>query len=139
MVKSKTDKGVTLIAVNTAVEGHIRFSGELYINGAVVGDIVAQKGTQGALVISEEGSVKGEIRVPIVIVGGCVEGDLHASQRVELGKKARIRGDLYYKVVEIQHGALMDGRMVPQEETAANVHALPVGTREDDGSDRLNR
>ena len=100
MVKSKTDKGVTLIAVNTAVEGHIRFSGELYINGAVVGDIVAQKGTQGALVISEEGSVKGEIRVPIVIVGGCVEGDLHASQRVELGKKARIRGDLYYKVVE---------------------------------------
>jgi cytoskeletal protein CcmA (bactofilin family) len=133
MVKSKADKNVTLIAGNTSVEGHVRFSGELYVNGTVVGDIVGPEEAQGALVVSEEGSVKGEIRAPNVIVSGSVEGDVHADVRVELGKSARVRGDIYYKLVEVHVGAVIDGRMVPQVETAGNVHALPVGARDDDG------
>lgn len=134
MARSKADKNVTLIAVNTALEGHIRFSGELYVNGTVVGDIEGRQESQGALVVSEEGSVQGEIRVANVAIGGSVEGDIHSDARLELGKSARVRGDIYYKLVEIQEGALVDGRMVPEEQTAANVHALPIGNRDDDGS-----
>ena len=139
MVKSKADKGVTLIAANTTVEGNIQYSGELYVNGTIVGDVVAKQGSAGALVVNEEGSVKGEIRVPNVVICGGVEGDVHADIRVELGKKARVYGDLYYKLIEIQIGAVMDGRLVPQEGTATNVHPLPVGTREGESPDRLNR
>lgn len=134
MIKSKADKNVTLIALNTSVEGNIRFSGELYVNGAVVGDIEGRKESQGTLVVSEEGSVKGEIRVPNIVISGSIEGDIHADARLELGKNARVCGDIYYKLVEIHTGALVDGRMVPEEKTAAKVHALPIGGRNDEGS-----
>ena len=133
MVKSKADKNVTLIAVNTSVEGNIQFSGELYVNGAVVGDIEGRKESRGALVVSEEGSVQGEIRVPDIVIEGKVEGDIHAESRLELGRNARVRGDVHYKLVEIHTGAIVDGRMVPEEQAAENVLALPVGGRGDDG------
>ena len=137
--KAKTDTGVTLVAVNTMIEGHVRYSGELYVNGTVVGDIVARKGSDGTLVVSEEGSVKGEVRVSNVVVCGVVEGDVYADMQVELGKNARVHGDVYYKLIEMHNGAVMDGRMVPQEDTTANVHALPVGARDDEDPDILNR
>lgn len=133
MIKSKADKNTTLIAAGTSVDGHIRFSGELYVNGTVLGDIESGNESQSALVISEKGSVKGEIRVPNVVIGGNVEGDVHAGVRLELGKGARVRGDIHYKQVEVQTGAIIDGRMVPEQQGTTNVHALPVGAREDDG------
>ena len=132
MIKSKANKNVTLIAADTSVDGHIRFAGELYVNGAVTGDIEGGNESQGTLVVSEEGSVKGEIRAPNIVIGGAVDGDVHADLRLEVAGSARIRGDIHYKLVEVQTGALIDGRMVPQEQAAANVHALPVGTRDDD-------
>ena len=133
MIRSKADKNVTLIAADTSVDGHLRFSGELYVNGSVNGDIEAGNESQGALVVSEEGSVKGEIRVPNVVIGGAVEGDVHADARLEVASTGRVRGDIYYRLVEVQNGAVIDGRLVPAEQTAANVHALPVGVRDDDG------
>ena len=138
-VKSKADAGVTLVAVNATIEGHVRYSGELYVNGTVVGDIVAQEGSDDTLVVSEEGSIKGEVRVPNIVICGGVEGDIHADTQVELGKNARVHGDVYYKLIEVHSGAVVDGRMVPQKDTATNIHALPVGALDDEGSDRLNR
>ena len=134
MVKSKVEKSVTLIPVNTSLEGTIRFSGELFVNGSVVGDIEGSEDSQSALVVGEEGSVKGEIRVPNVVIDGVVEGDVHADARLELVKNARVRGDLHYKLIEVQGGAFIDGRMVPRERVAENVHELPLGSRDDDGS-----
>ena len=115
MAKRKTAKRVTLIAVNASIEGDVRFSGELYVNGSVAGDIVAEEGTEATLVVSDEGSVTGEIHVTDAVICGAVEGDVRASGRVELGKNARLRGDLYYKLVEVHNGAVIDGRMVPRE------------------------
>lgn len=134
MGESKVDKGDTLVAVNTTVEGHIRCSGDIYVNGSVIGDIVAMQGCQSTLVVSEEGSVKGEIRIPSVSIYGVVEGNIHADIQVQLGKKARVTGDLHYQLVEMESGAVVDGRMVPREEAVAKVHALPVGGREEQES-----
>ncbi len=138
-MKTKTDKGVTLIAEHTTLEGHVRYSGELYVNGHVVGDIEARKGASATLIVSEEGSVKGAIRVPNVVIGGTVEGDVQADERVELGKQARVLGDICYKLIAVHSGAVINGKMIPQESAAANVHALPVGSREDGGSGALKQ
>ena len=134
MIRSKADKKVTLIAADTNIDGNVRFSGELYMNGAVRGDIESGNESQGTLVIGDEGSVTGEIRVASAAIGGSVEGDIHVGVRLELFKSARICGDVHYKLIEVQNGAIIDGRMVPQEHAAANVHTLPVGVRDEDGS-----
>ena len=131
MAKTKLDKGVTLIAANTEVEGDVRFSDQLYINGSVKGNIIAEEDGSATLVVSEEGSVSGEIHVPNVVINGSVEGNVFAGERVELASKARVSGNVYYKLIEMQLGAMVDGQMVHKEDPSAQVHPFPADIRDD--------
>jgi cytoskeletal protein CcmA (bactofilin family) len=130
MAKSKIDNGVTLIATNTELTGDIKFADQLYINGRVYGNISADPGSKATVIISEEGTVNGEIRVPNVIINGTVEGNVYASGRLELAAKARVSGSVYYTLIEMQLGAMVDGQLVHDESLAAaenqNVHPFPA-------------
>lgn len=124
--KAKMAKGATLIAENTRIAGDVCFADQLYVNGHVEGDVRAEEGSTATLVISEEGSVKGEIDAPFVVVNGRVEGNVHAGTRVELAANAKISGNVYYKLIEMQLGAMVDGQLVHVREDGgmANVHPL---------------
>ena len=127
MARRKMDKGVTLIAPHTEVIGDIKFSDQLYVAGKVTGNVLADK--EGAtVVISEEGCIAGEVRVPNVVIAGLIEGNVYASHKVELAAQARVQGNLYYKLIEMQLGALVDGQLVHEEapNTGENVHKLNV-------------
>ena len=130
MAKSKIAKGVTLIATNTEVTGDIKFADQLYINGHVTGNIAADHAGTATVIISDEGSVKGEIRVPDVIINGTVEGNVYASGKLELAAKARVSGNVYYALIEMQLGAMVDGQLVHDETLAGgenqNVHPFPA-------------
>ena len=116
------DKGVTLIAKDTEVVGDIKFVNQLYISGRVNGNVLADN-EKATVVISEEGCVTGEVRVPNIVVNGLVEGNVHAAVKVELAPKAKVRGNLHYKLIEMQLGAMVDGQLVHEEQTGKdNVH-----------------
>ncbi len=125
---TKMGKGATLIAENTEVLGDVRFSDQLYVNGHIEGNVHAEAGTDATLMISDVGSVKGQINAPFVVVNGRVEGDVHASTRVELAPHAKISGNVYYTLIEMQLGAMVDGQLVhvrqDPEEVKNNVHPL---------------
>ena len=126
MARQKFDKGVTLIAPHTEVVGDIKFSDQLYVAGKVSGNVVASS-DKATLVVSEEGCVAGEVRVPNIIINGLIEGNVYASNKVELAPQAKVKGNLYYKLIEMQLGALVDGQLVHEEATSeANVHKLNV-------------
>ena len=79
------------------------------------------------VVVSEEGTVTGEIRVPNVIINGKVEGNIYAIAHMELAPKAKVKGNVYYKLIEMQLGAMVDGQLVHDEKLGAdskNVHPL---------------
>jgi len=120
-------KGATLIADNTLVKGDIEFDEQLFVNGAVEGNIFADPESKATLVLSDIGSVSGEIRVPYIVLNGTVNGDVYSGVRIELADKARVTGNVYYKLIEMQLGAKVDGQLVYAEnDTAAdNVHRLP--------------
>lgn len=127
----KGEKGVTLIAANTEVTGDVTFVNQLYINGLVRGNILASADSDATVIVSEEGSVCGEIRVPNVVVNGKVEGDVYASNRIELAANAVVKGNVYYKLIEMQLGAMVDGQLVHDESlgngaTKPNVHRFPA-------------
>ena len=130
MAKTKLDKGVTLIAANTEVEGDVRFSDQLYINGHVKGNVIADDDGSATLVVSEEGSVSGEIRVPNVVINGSVAGNVFAGVRVELATKAKVSGNVYYRLIEMQLGAMVEGQMVHKEDPTAEVHQFPAEPEE---------
>ena len=127
--RNSVEKGVTLIAANTEVIGDVKFVNQLYINGHVAGNLVADMEGDANVVVSEEGSVAGEIRVPNVVINGKVEGHVYAGNRIELAAKAVVVGNVYYKLIEMQLGAMVDGQMVHDEAVAGgakpNIHPFP--------------
>ena len=106
------EAGITLIANNCELSGDIHFSDHLLVNGVVKGNIVAQPGSKAVVTISEKGRVKGEIRVPNVIVNGKVFGDIYSDKHVELAARAEIKGNVYYNLIEMVKGSKVDGNLV---------------------------
>ena len=120
------DKGVTLIASHTEVVGDIKFTDQLYVSGRVTGNVLAED-DKATLVISDDGFVAGEVRVPNIVINGSVEGNVYASHKVELAPQAKVKGNLYYKLIEMQLGALVDGQLVHEEaKVGPNVHKLNI-------------
>jgi cytoskeletal protein CcmA (bactofilin family) len=104
-----------LIGAGTRVEGNVIFTGGLRVDGQVRGSIIAEDGKPGTLVISERAQVEGEIRVPHVVINGTVCGPVNSSEYVELQAKASVTGDVYYNTLEMQLGAVVQGRLVHQD------------------------
>lgn len=128
MARPKNDTGVTLIAPSTRINGDVTFTEQLFINGRVEGNVYADPESPASVVVAEGGSVAGEIRVPNVVVNGTVEGNVHAAGKVELAAKARVIGNVYYKLIEMQLGAMVEGQMVHEDVASAapgvKVHEL---------------
>lgn len=121
--KQRSEKVDTLIGQQTELHGDVMFSGGLHVDGKVKGNIMADKEGSTMLVLSERGSIEGEIRVPYIIVNGLVIGDIYASESVELAQNARITGNVYYNRIEIAMGAEVNGSLVHYEEKDSNVKA----------------
>ena len=104
-----------LIGAGTRVEGNVIFSGGLRIDGQVCGSIVAEEGKPGTLVVSEQARVEGEIRAPHLVINGAVCGPVYSAEYVELQAKANVTGDVYYNTLEMQVGAVVQGRLVHED------------------------
>ncbi|OLU26157.1 polymer-forming cytoskeletal protein [Pseudomonas sp. PA27(2017)] len=103
----------SLIAAGAQFRGDLEFQGAVQIDGKVLGDILTE---QGLVRVSVEGQVEGEVRAPHVVIDGEIVGDVYASQHVELGPKARVRGNLYYGLMEMAMGAQVEGGLRPIKE-----------------------
>jgi cytoskeletal protein CcmA (bactofilin family) len=113
----------TLIGAGTLIEGTVSYTGGLRIDGTVKGDIRCGSGDASMVVISELGKVEGEVHAAHLVVSGAVNGPLHVSELLELQPKARITGDVYYRALEIHHGAVVEGRLIF---TAAGAEGRPA-------------
>jgi len=103
----------SLIGAGTTVVGDVTFTGGLRIDGAVKGTVRCVDGEKGGmLVISEHGSIDGEVRAAHMVVSGRIQGPIHASELVELQPKARVSGDVHYRAIEMHHGAVVEGTLV---------------------------
>lgn len=106
----------SLIAEGSEIDGNLRFSDGLRIDGAVVGDISAKADLASILVISETATVIGGIRADHIIINGTVKGPVHARVMLELQPKARIQGDVHYTALEMHQGAIIGGLLCPNIE-----------------------
>src|SRR5512146_1660544 len=109
-----------LIGAGTVIDGNITFSGGLRVDGHVRGKIDAADGKPATLVLSEQALIEGEIRVTHMVINGSVTGPIHALEYLELQAKARVKGDVCYKMLEMQLGAVVQGRLIYQDEGKAD-------------------
>lgn len=108
-----------LIGAGTVIEGDLTFDGGLRVDGRVHGNVNSAEGKPGTLVLSEAARIEGEIRVSHVVINGTVVGPVHAADYVELQSKANVTGDVYYRTLEMHLGAVVQGRLVYQDDVKA--------------------
>lgn len=119
----------SLIAVGTQIRGDVTFSGRLHIDGSVEGALHGES-DNAVLTLSNTARIKGEITAPHVVINGEVDGDVTATQRLELAAGARVEGNVYYKVMEMSAGAQINGKIVHRAEPPKQL-AAPEGAGSD--------
>lgn len=113
----------TLIGRAAHLMGNFDFSGGLHLDGRISGDVRADPSSTSTLSVGEHGCIEGTVEVGSVILDGTVIGLIHARERVVLGPKARVHGDVYYGVIEMALGAEISGKLIPA------IRGQPVAAR----------
>ncbi|QJW85272.1 polymer-forming cytoskeletal protein [Ramlibacter terrae] len=116
----------SLIARGTRIEGNVKFSEGLRVDGEAFGDITATTEETSLLVISEAAIVEGGVTADHVIINGTVRGPVHARELLELQPKARIEGDVSYVALEMHQGAVISGQLRPLMVNAAEGDEKPL-------------
>lgn len=109
--KSSNTSYDTLVSAKTEIIGDIKFSGGLHIEGVVKGNLIGEPNSSATVRISDKGRVEGQVSSPNIIINGVVNGDVNSLKYIELAKKAKINGNLNYKMMEMVLGAQVNGQL----------------------------
>lgn len=116
----------TLIGRQTEISGDVRFAGGLHIDGKVRGKVLAAADKSAELSVSDSGLIEGDVRVPNIMLNGGVVGDVYASERLRMSSKARVTGNVSYKILEMEGGATVNGQLIHESGDAL----ASIGTSE---------
>jgi cytoskeletal protein CcmA (bactofilin family) len=90
----------------TVVSGDAEFKGMLRIDGRFTGRVRSEK---GSLIVSAGGVVEADIAVASAKINCTVNGDIVATERIELGRSARVNGNIQTPALVIEDGAIFEG------------------------------
>lgn len=107
--KARTANIDTVIGRNTTLEGDVHFAGGLHVEGVIQGDLIANNKEKSILILTQKGRIEGDIRGTVVVLDGEVLGNVTASVSLELAHYARVKGNVSYKTLEMEGGAVVNG------------------------------
>ena len=96
------------IGKSVVIKGDLSGSEDLYVDGQVEGSISLKT---NSLTIGPNGQVKASVEAKGVVVQGKLEGNVQASDRVELRKSAVVTGDISTQRISIEEGAYLKGKI----------------------------
>jgi len=99
--------GLAQIGKSVVIKGELSGSEDLYLDGQVEGSI-ALKGN--SLTVGPNGQVRASVDAKGVVVQGKLEGNIQASDRVDLRKSAIVTGDISTQRISIEEGAFFEGQ-----------------------------
>ena len=118
--QNKSAKIDTLIGAETRINGDVEFAGGLHLDGYINGNVKGTLAADTFVSVSESGCIEGSVIAPSVILNGIVKGDIDAGDRVELGAKARVLGNVHYTLIETAVGAQINGKLIHRGVSASN-------------------
>lgn len=126
----------SIVGSDMVVEGNIRAKETVRVEGSVTGNVE----TEGALIISATGKVKGNVKGSSVVIGGVLEGDLSSTGKTEVISTGKVVGNIRTKSLIVDENAVFQGQCIMNSD---EVLALPAAEEviqiEDKKSDRKGR
>lgn len=105
----------------TVLSGETNFQAMLRVDGHLVGSVASDSGT---LIVGANGQVDANISVSSAVINGVVNGDIIATEKVQLGRGARVIGNIQTPRIIIEDGAIFEGgcTMLKAREISENKH-----------------
>jgi len=102
----------TVSGRGAVIEGTVRVRGRVQVDGRVEGTLEVE----GMLSVGPEGRVSGEVIAEDIAVGGEIEGKITAKKHLHVVRSGKVRGEVRYDTLQIDRGAVLDGRTLHGDE-----------------------
>ncbi len=106
MFSKEAEKLKSFVGAQSEFRGELTVAGTLRMDGVVTGRVLADE-----VILSEAAAIKGDVVARRIIVGGKVEGNIRASELVEIRSKGRVTGDIFTNNLSIMEGAQFNGKI----------------------------
>lgn len=104
----------TTLGEGVVFRGELSFERLLRIDGVFEGELISQ----GKVIVGPKGKVKANLNLREAIIEGKVEGNITVSERLELRGAAVVHGDIEAKLLSVDEGVTILGRLNVQPGTA---------------------
>ena len=104
------------VGSGTMVTGEANFKAMMRVDGHLSGRVSSSAGT---LIVGSNGKVDANIEVAVAVIHGTINGDIIATQRLELGRSAKVTGNIQTPSLIIEQGAVFEGSCKMLQMTAA--------------------
>jgi len=122
----------TVVGPSVHVEGDFSSEGNILVKGSVAGSVQTSK----LLTVEEGAKITANVRAENAIISGEIQGNVRISEKLELTLSARVTGDISCKVLAVEAGALVYGKIIMKGlEDASSKKKLPLKKRSLDKSD----
>lgn len=112
----------TVLGTGTHFKGVLSFEGSVRIDGKFDGEI----STSGTLVVGEGAMVKANVRVGRALVAGQIQGNITATESLEVQPTGRIQGDIQTPELQLARGVTLEGKCVINRRADGSM-ALNIG------------
>lgn len=99
------DQERSFFSAGSRIEGDLEIAGEVHLQGEIRGKVVGS----GVVKIGERATVEADVYAPVVSVEGTVRGEIHAAERLELFRSAKVTGLVKTARLRMDEGAFLDG------------------------------
>lgn len=90
----------------TVLTGETNFQMMLRVDGHLTGTVTSDGGT---LIVGTNGQVDANVSVGVATVNGVINGDVIATEKIQLGRTARVNGNIATPRLVIEEGAIFEG------------------------------
>jgi cytoskeletal protein CcmA (bactofilin family) len=103
---SSESEEITIVSRGVKIEGKVTITGNIRIDGEIQGDIFSN----GNITIGEDAKVNGQINANFITIAGKVSGIVRAKDKMILGSKSYLKGDIFTKILVVEAGAKFNGK-----------------------------
>lgn len=104
-MRNKDQGGMNLLGNGAFFNGELRVNGSLRIDGEFEGKMEISD----SVIIGKTGKVKGTVLSKDAVIGGNMEGNINASDRIELQSGSHLAGDIVCRGLVVEDGVFFEG------------------------------
>jgi len=128
--KKRSKQGVEItrldsfIGSNMNLVGDLTFRDGLRLDGRIEGNVSGAEDEKNLIVLSEHSEIAGRVEAYDAVINGTIKGDLVVTHFLELQSNARILGNIRYRHLRMECGAVLEGKLECLDESES-LHEIP--------------